>query len=116
MAVDGVNKWTSSRKVEGFPRGSADAGRDGRTRLARLNSQAQTGTRKTHFSCSTDHGQDWQPYQVDPYYTLLLMMTIHTYIIRGTVALHTFFTLIHTFFSALLLLLLAAVAVRFTML
>ena len=45
----------------------ADAGRDGRTRLTRPNSQARTGTGNVHFSCSADHGQDWQPYPVDTY-------------------------------------------------
>ena len=32
----------------------ADAGRDGRTCLARPNSQARTGTGKFHFPCSVD--------------------------------------------------------------
>ena len=33
-----------------------------------------------HFSCSVDHVQDWQPYPVDPYFTLLaICVTIHTY-------------------------------------
>ena len=45
----------------------ADAGRDCRTRLARPNSQARTGTGKKIFPCSGDHEQDWQPYPVDPY-------------------------------------------------
>ena len=45
----------------------ADAGRDGRTRLARPNSQARTGTGEYYFPCSADHEQDWQPYPVDPY-------------------------------------------------
>ena len=45
----------------------ADAGRDCRTRLARPNSQAQTGTGKNIFLCSADHEQDWQSYPVDPY-------------------------------------------------
>ena len=45
----------------------ADAGRDCRTRLARPNSQAQTGTGKIHFPSLADHEQDWQPYPVDPY-------------------------------------------------
>ena len=42
----------------------ADAGRDGRTRLARPNSQARTGQEKINFPCSADHEQDWQPYPV----------------------------------------------------
>ena len=45
----------------------ADAGRDGRIRLARPNSQARTGTGEYSFPCSADHEQDWQPYPVDPY-------------------------------------------------
>ena len=47
----------------------ADAGRGGRTRLARPNSQARTRTGKyTFFFCSTDHVQGWQPpYPVDAY-------------------------------------------------
>ena len=47
----------------------ADAGRDGRTRLARSNSQTRTGTGKhsLSFPCPADHEQDWQPYSVDPY-------------------------------------------------
>ena len=36
-----------------------DAGRDGRTRLARPNSQARTGTQgNARFPCSVDHEQD----------------------------------------------------------
>ena len=46
----------------------ADAGRDGRSRLARSNSQARTGTRKySLFPRSADHEQNWQPYLVDLY-------------------------------------------------
>ena len=47
----------------------ADAGRDGRTCLARQNRQTQTGTVKIilHHPCSADHEQVWQPYSVDPY-------------------------------------------------
>ena len=45
----------------------ADAGRDCRTRLARPNSQARTGTGKYHFSLVADHEQDWQSYSVDLY-------------------------------------------------
>ena len=30
-----------------------------------------------HFSCSADHEQDWQPYEVDPY--SCYMMYDHTY-------------------------------------
>ena len=48
----------------------ADAGRDDRTRLARPNSQARTGTGESIFLCSADHEQDWQPYPDDPYSAL----------------------------------------------
>ena len=70
-----------SRKAEEIPRrsarfsssvenGRADAGRDGRSRLARPKSSAENGDRENtifFFSCSADHEQDWQPYPVDPY-------------------------------------------------
>ena len=59
----------------------ADAGRDGRTRLARPNSQARTGTGECYFPCSADHEQEWQPYTVDPYSAICDDYTyIHTYI------------------------------------
>ena len=62
----------------------ADAGRDGRTRLARPNSQARTGPGEYYFPCSADHEQDWQPYPVDPYSAICDDHTyIHTYIIPG---------------------------------
>ena len=48
----------------------ADAGRECRTRIARSNSQARTGTGKCFFPCSGDHEQDRQPYPVDPYSTI----------------------------------------------
>ena len=61
MAYGGMNEWTPPRKSGGIPRVStrfslsmeneqADAGPDDRTRLARPNSQARTGTEKYHFS------------------------------------------------------------------
>ena len=49
----------------------ADAGRNGRTRLARPNSQAQTRTGKYSFG----HEQDWQPYPVDLYSATVCMVT-----------------------------------------
>ena len=49
-------------------REQAGAGRDGRTRFARPNFQARTGTEKYSF----DHEQDWQPYPVDVQYTLFI--------------------------------------------
>ena len=47
----------------------ADAGRDCRTRLARPNSQARTGTGKYIIFPAqlADHEQDWQPFPVDSY-------------------------------------------------
>ena len=45
----------------------ADAGRDGRTRLAGPNSQAQTGTGKVHFPRSPDLDQILQPYPFGSY-------------------------------------------------
>ena len=35
------------------------------------------GQGNIYFPCSVDHEQDWQPYPVDPTYTLLHVMTIH---------------------------------------
>ena len=45
----------------------ADAGRDGRTCLARQNSQARTGTerKKNTLPVPADHEQTWQPYPAD---------------------------------------------------
>ena len=37
----------------------------------------ERGQGNIHFSCSADHGQDWQPYPVDPY---SCYMRDHTYI------------------------------------
>ena len=76
MAYDGINLWTPSRKAGGIPRVSTrsslrmenergDAGRDGRTCLARPNSQARTGTGKHSFFCSAYHEQNWRPYSFD---------------------------------------------------
>ena len=46
----------------------ADARWDGRTYLARTNSQARTGTgKKIVHLCPADSEQDRQPYPVDPY-------------------------------------------------
>ena len=52
MAVDGIKTWTPSKKVGGISsygyveNEQTDAGRDGQTCLATLNSQARTGTGK----------------------------------------------------------------------
>ena len=60
MAVDGIH---GSRKAGpmrlGVENKRADAGRSGRTRLARPNSHARTGTGKHPFPCSADHKRDW---------------------------------------------------------
>ena len=64
----------------GYEDEQADAGRDCRTRLARTNSQARTGTGEYYFPCSADHEPDWQPYPVDPY---SCFMCDHTYNIPG---------------------------------
>ena len=37
----------------------------------------ERGQRNSHFFCSADHEQDWQPYPVDPY---SCDMCDHTYI------------------------------------
>ena len=37
------------------------------------------GQGNIHFPCSADHGQDWQPYPVDPY-SAIYVMTMHIYI------------------------------------
>ena len=55
----------------------ADAGRDCRTRPARLNYPARTGTGEIDFPFSADREQDWQPYPVDPYSAIC---DDHTYI------------------------------------
>ena len=36
-----------------------------------------------NFPCSADHEQDWQPYPVDPYTLLYVVMTVHTYIMHS---------------------------------
>ena len=41
------------------------------------------GQGNTHFLCSADHDQDWQPYPVDPYSAICDDHTyVHTYIQR----------------------------------
>ena len=59
----------------------ADAGRDGRTRLARHNSQSRSGTGKFHFPYSVDHEQDWQPYLV---HLLYFSMNVCMYVCMVT--------------------------------
>ena len=51
----------------------ADAGRDGRTRLARPILRREWGQGNSNFPCSVYREQDWQPL----IYTLLYVMTIH---------------------------------------
>ena len=56
---------------------NADTARDGRTRLARPNSQAQTGTDREIFVFRiTDHKQDWQPHLVDPYTAIYIYVIV----------------------------------------
>ena len=38
------------------------------------------GQGNTHFPCSADHEQDWQPYPVDPYSAICDDHTYNTYI------------------------------------
>ena len=40
----------------------------------------ELGQGNIHFSCSADHVQDWQPYPVDPYSAICVI--IYTYIHR----------------------------------
>ena len=56
----------------------ANSGRNGRTYLARPNSQARIKTGKIVFPCSTDHEQNWQPY-TRLFHALLKVLTIHTF-------------------------------------
>ena len=37
--------------------------------------RCERGQGNTHFPCSADHQQDWQPYSVDPYPLLYVMTT-----------------------------------------
>ena len=66
MSIEHKNKWTPSRKAGGilrvkirfslsFENEQADAGRDGRICLARLNSQARAGTGENVFFYMTVH-------------------------------------------------------------
>ena len=44
----------------------------------------ERGQGNTHFACSADHEQDWQPYPVDPYSCYMCDHTYtHTYDIFG---------------------------------
>ena len=73
MAYGGLNKYMDAAAEQGrnpvskhqvqpeYEDEQADAGRDCRTRLARPNSQALTGTGNIHFPRSADRVQDWQP-------------------------------------------------------
>ena len=63
--------WTVSHFIQNE---GADAGRDGRTCLSLLISQARMGTRKFQFLCSADHEQNYQPYRLMP--SLLHVITI----------------------------------------
>ena len=87
----------------------ADAGRDSRTRLARSNSQARTGTGKHSFSCLTDHERHWQPCPVDPSCTVNVCLGImhgllHTTFIRRysdrMIRPHIYILYIYIFFNS----------------
>ena len=92
MAYGGINKSVdAAAEIERNPvsrfslnmEKQAVAGRDGRNRLARPNSQARTGTgKKKKIPCAADHEQDWQPIHV---------MTIHTTSIHRLDAFRFFF-------------------------
>ena len=84
MAVDGikvdavagswknpVNKHQPIRFSLSVENKRADAGRDGRTLLARQILRREWGQGNAHFLCSAGHEQDWQPYPVDLIHTLL---------------------------------------------
>ena len=75
------NPEVSTRFSPSMENEQADAGRDGWTRLARPNSQAQTGLGEYQFSLSADREQEWQPYPVDPVdpYSAICDDHIHTY-------------------------------------
>ena len=57
----------------------ADEGRDGRIFLVRPNYLARPGTGKSHFVCTADHEQDWQPF-IRLIHTRLQVVIIHRYI------------------------------------
>ena len=78
MVIDGINKWTPSRKAGVIPPVSirfslsaeneqGDAGRDARICLARTYLQARTGTGGKKNPVQLTTSRDWQPYPVDPY-------------------------------------------------
>ena len=67
----------STRFSLGVENERADAGRDGRTILARPNLHSRMGTGKFRFPCSADHKQDWQAYPAD--ICLLKVMTTDTH-------------------------------------
>ena len=48
----------------------------------------ERGQGNIQFPCSADHEQDWQLYPVNPY-TLLYVMTIHTYSCLYDIIYHT---------------------------
>ena len=89
-----VHKWTSPRNSGGIPWVSTrfslsmEMSRLTRDGTAEPVSQDQIirharGQGNFHFPCSADHGQDWQPYPVDPYSTIYVMtMHIYTYILH----------------------------------
>ena len=90
MAYGGINKWMPSWKSGGIPRVSArfslsveneqaDAGRHGRTRLARPSFQARAETGEYSFFLFNSRRADWQTYPVDLYFAIIC--DDHTYIL-----------------------------------
>ena len=75
----GMNSVSKRQIQPEFGDEQADAGRNCLTRLARPKSQVRMRTRDSHFPCSADPKQDWQPYPVDPYscYTMRYHTNIH---------------------------------------
>ena len=68
--------WHTTRFTLSMEKELADAGRGGRTRLAKTQIlRRERGQGKKHFLCSVDHEQDCQLYSVDPYssYKVLTM-------------------------------------------
>ena len=93
MAYGGLNKYMdAAAEIGRNPVGKdqvqpeygdeqADAGRDCRTCLRGQILRGERGPGNTHFPCSADHEQDWQPYPVDSYSAIC---DDHTYMHRAT--------------------------------
>ena len=56
--------------------------RDGTTEHVSRDQRRDRERGKNHFPCSADHEQDWQPYPVDPYSTIIMAtnsIALHPY-------------------------------------